>query len=207
MDPVGIFDLVDWKRRVSELYRRVREADDPPKAWDMWRRVRADLFRTHPQSPVPAGERVTYVGPHYFDYDPAGRVLATVAPSERETVTIEASEGVMELIRLATAHFELYGRPSQLDLFWFNTYGGGLFLSFQDATSGKSTYGGCRYLLDTVKGADLGMEDGKLVLDFNFSYQPSCSYDPRWVCPLAPASNRIGVEVQAGERLSRAGTE
>jgi uncharacterized protein (DUF1684 family) len=87
-----------------------------------------------------------------------------------------------------------------LDLFWFRTYGGGLFVSFKDATSGAQTYGGCRYLLDTVKGADLGMQDGKLVLDFNFAYQPSCAYDPRWICPLAPPSNRLDVEVLAGEK-------
>jgi uncharacterized protein (DUF1684 family) len=51
-----------------------------------------------------------------------------------------------------------------------------------------------------VKGADLGTEGGRLVLDFNFAYQPSCSYDPMWVCPLAPPENRLAVEVRAGER-------
>jgi len=52
-----------------------------------------------------------------------------------------------------------------------------------------------------VKGADLGQEDGRLVLDFNFAYQPSCSYDPRWACPLAPPANRLAVRIEAGERL------
>jgi uncharacterized protein (DUF1684 family) len=77
-----------------------------------------------------------------------------------------------------------------------------VFLSFRDLTSGKSTYGACRYLLDTVKGADLGTDHGKLVLDLNFAYQPSCSYDPTWVCPLAPPENRLAVAVEAGERLA-----
>ncbi len=67
-------------------------------------------------------------------------------------------------------------------------------------TAGKETYGAGRYLLDTVKGADLGNEDAALVLDFNFAYNPSCSYDPRWVCPLAPPPNRIDTEIRAGER-------
>ncbi|HEX2293734.1 MAG TPA: DUF1684 domain-containing protein, partial [Actinomycetota bacterium] len=79
-------------------------------------------------------------------------------------------------------------------------YGGGLFLPFRDATSGRSTYGAGRYLYDTIKGADLGAEDGRLVLDFNFAYNPSCAYDPRWACPLAPPSNRLDVAVEAGER-------
>ena len=52
-----------------------------------------------------------------------------------------------------------------------------------------------------MKGADLGTEGGHLVLDFNFAYQPSCSYDPAWACPLAPPDNRLAVPVRAGERL------
>jgi uncharacterized protein (DUF1684 family) len=55
--------------------------------------------------------------------------------------------------------------------------------------------------MDTVKGSDLGSTpDDRLVLDFNFAYNPSCSYDPRWSCPLAPPANRLSVEIRAGER-------
>ena len=63
----------------------------------------------------------------------------------------------------------------------------------------RETYGGGRYLLDTVKGADLGGGPGALVLDLNFAYNPSCAYDPRWACPLAPSGNRLDVPVRAGE--------
>jgi uncharacterized protein (DUF1684 family) len=68
--------------------------------------------------------------------------------------------------------------------------------------SGTETYGGGRYLLDTIKGADLGVArpDGTLVLDFNFSYFPSCAYSARYVCPLAPSANRLNGAVRAGER-------
>ena len=74
-----------------------------------------------------------------------------------------------------------------------------MFLPFRDATSGNTTYGGGRYLLDTAKGADLGSAGDALVLDFNFAYHPSCVYDPKWVCPLAPLANRLAVAVEAGE--------
>jgi uncharacterized protein (DUF1684 family) len=76
-----------------------------------------------------------------------------------------------------------------------------VFLPFKDATSGHETYGAGRYLLDTIKGADLGSVDNQLVLDFNFAYHPSCHYNPRWVCPLAPIENRLPFPVKAGERL------
>lgn len=75
-------------------------------------------------------------------------------------------------------------------------------MPFRDAGGGKSTYGGGRYVLDTAKGADLGLDNGRLVVDFNFAYQPSCSYDPKWVCPLAPEANRLPLEVPAGERVA-----
>ena len=71
----------------------------------------------------------------------------------------------------------------------------------QDALAGEHTYGGGRYLLDTVKGADLGGADGELVVDFNFAYQPSCAYDPAWACPLAPPGNVVDVELPVGELL------
>ena len=80
-------------------------------------------------------------------------------------------------------------------------YGGGVFLPFRDETNGATTYGAGRYVLDTVKGADLGGADGRLVVDFNYAYHPSCAYDPRWSCPLAPATNRLVGPVEAGERL------
>ena len=76
-----------------------------------------------------------------------------------------------------------------------------MFLPFLDATSGKESYGGGRYLLDTIKSADHGTTpDGKTVLDFNFAYNPSCYYSPRWICPLAPRTNRLPAPVRGGER-------
>jgi uncharacterized protein len=86
-----------------------------------------------------------------------------------------------------------------LDVWWLESYGGGIFLPLRDATCGVTSYGGGRYLLDTVKGADLGEENGKLVVDLNFLYNPSCAYDARWECPLPPAGNVLSVPVAAGE--------
>ncbi len=90
---------------------------------------------------------------------------------------------------------------SELTFYWLLGYGGGVFLPFADATSGRETYGAGRYLLDTIKGADLGAApDGRVRLDFNFAYNPSCAYSPRYVCPLAPAANRLPAAIRAGER-------
>jgi uncharacterized protein len=192
--------LLDWKRRVFALYAAVRTMS-PESGWELWRDTRDELFRTHPQSPLPADRRASFGGLDYWPYDPQARVLAELEDVEAQPEPVTTSGSEQILFRpFARASFQLGGEPLTLEVSWLAAYGGGAFLSFRDATSGGETYGGGRYLLDTVKGADLGEEDGRLALDFNFAYNPSCSYDPRWVCPLAPPANRLPVAVEAGER-------
>lgn len=196
--------LLDWRRRVSDLYAQIRATPDKRAAWRRWQDTRAGLFREHPQSPIPAAERQGYGGPYLYDYDPAWALAATVEPSEaRRLEIVTSSAETMTFDRFAVAHFEQSGVALSLELYWLAGYGGGLFVPFADTTSGRETYGAGRYLLDTVKGADLGQRDGSLVMDFNFAYQPSCAYDPRWTCPLAPPSNRLSVPVRVGERVAR----
>lgn len=91
---------------------------------------------------------------------------------------------------------------TRLAVWWLEQYGGGLFLPLRDATAGHSSYGGGRYLLDTAKGADLGGTHTGLIVDLNFLYHPSCRYDARWACPLAPPENTIDLPVEAGERIA-----
>src|SRR5215471_3208602 len=192
--------LLDWKRRVFSLYAAIR-ALEPEAGWELWRETRDELFRSHPQSPLPAERRASFEGLEYWPYDPQARVLAELEDLEAPPQPIESSGMEPILFRpFARARFELRGEPLSLEVAWLAAYGGGAFLSFRDATSGHDTYGGGRYLLDTVKGADLGEDDGRLLLDFNFAYNPSCSYDPGWVCPLAPPANRLAIGVETGEK-------
>lgn len=194
------FDLLDWKRRIFALYAQVRAEPDSTIAAAHWRAWRDELFADHPQSPLPPERRAAFTGLSYFPHDPAARVLADVVPVEPRRIEVAASRDAMAFVRIALARFSLAGADGELELYWLEGYGGGLFVPFADATSGSETYGAGRYLLDTVKGADLGTEDGRLVLDFNLAYNPSCAYDPRWACPLAPPPNRLETAVRAGER-------
>jgi uncharacterized protein (DUF1684 family) len=196
-------ELLDWRRRISALYAEIRSADEPEKAWWRWREVRDELIGSHPQSPLPSASRKDFSGIAYFDYDPTYRVTARVRPAEPQRIELPGSAGSsFGATRFAKAAFPLGEEDLDLGLYWLEGYAGGLFVSFRDATSGRETYGACRYLLDTVKGADLGGEGDRPILDFNFAYNPSCSYDPRWACPLAPPDNRLPVAVRAGERYA-----
>jgi hypothetical protein len=191
-------ELLDWRRRVAALYARVRErrAVDPVAVHDDWRATRDALFRSHPETPLddPAG----FAGLPYAPYDPAyvwEVPVDTVVEPERLEVDTSGGD---------TIAFVRFGRVTlpagTLDVFWLDTYGGGVYLPFRDTTAGRTTYGGGRYLLDTAKGADLGSTaDGRLVLDFNFAYHPSCHYSPRWSCPLAPPGNRLAEPIPVGE--------
>jgi uncharacterized protein (DUF1684 family) len=188
---VDRLDLLDWKRRVFALYAEVRAADDARAAWRRWREVRDELIRTHPQSPRVGAE------PTYFPYDPGLRFEATVEAVPPVPLEIPGSAGsVTRFTRFAQARFGEH----RLELYWLDAYGSGIFLPFADETSGRETYGAGRYLLDTVKGADLGGRDGTLFLDFNFAYNPSCAYADTWPCPLAPPANRLPLPIAAGEQ-------
>jgi uncharacterized protein len=194
----GVLDLLDWKRRVFASYADVRASDDAEAAWRRWRERRDELFRTHPQSPSRGHEALLY-----FPYDPTWRIVAKVrdVAGSQAPVAIGANDGETVLfLPFALAEFSVADRPLSLELYWLEAYGGGVFLPFRDATNGKETYGGGRYLLDTVKGADLGGDAESFLLDFNFAYNPSCSYAPHWVCPLAPPANTLDVAVRAGEQ-------
>jgi uncharacterized protein len=195
--------LLDWRRTIGALYAEIRATPDKHAAWNRWRQTRARLFREHPESPVPAEQRPEYRGPYVYAYDPAWSLAATTESVEPRRLEIATSTvDAMAFRRFGRAHFTHAGVEHSLELYWLEGYGGGLFVPFADTTSGAETYGAGRYLLDTIKGADLGEQDGRLVLDFNFAYQPSCAYDPRWTCPLTPPANRLPIAVRAGERVS-----
>ncbi|MFN8535273.1 MAG: DUF1684 domain-containing protein [Dehalococcoidia bacterium] len=194
--------LLDWRRQVAVLYAAVRAGGEPAQTAARFRAGRDRLFAEHSQSPLSPEAQRRFGGLDWFPYNPAYRVVAPVEPRPPVVREIAAGDdGEVRLERFGAVRFVLAGEACSLDLFWISGYGGGLFLPFKDATSGSETYGGGRYLLDTIKQADLGSEDGALILDFNYAYNPSCCYDDRWVCPLAPPENVLQVAVPAGERL------
>lgn len=202
-EPGDSLTLWDYRRRVADLYARVRSLP-PAEGWESWRRGRDLLFATHPQSPIPAETRAGFPGLPYFPYDPAARVTASVEPGSGERVSLPHSgDGTTRARAFGIAHFRLAGADHTLTLYRLDAYGDAIIVPFRDSTNGRDTYGGGRYLIDTAKGADLGGDGDALILDFNFAYHPSCVHDPRWSCPLATPSNRLLAAVEAGERIRR----
>lgn len=198
-----ILQLADWRRQVAELYTRIRSEPDPVVAWRDWRRTRDELFAGHPQSPLPSDAPEAFGGLPCYSYDPLLRFLVELEPlAETSGERLEiGADGTVQLVPAGRTNGLDRAIGNELTIYWITGYGGGLFLPFTDATSGDETYGGGRYLLDGIKGADLGMENGRLVLDFNFAYHPSCAHSADWTCPLAPPGNRLPEPIRGGERL------
>lgn len=196
------YALADWRRRMSDLYSRIRLMQDPEQARELWCSVRTDMYSNHVMSPVPKQLLDDFEEIEVFEYDPGKRFAVDLSTAPHTILEYNlGDDGRMAITRIARTEGleELLG--GELDVFWVNGYGGGLFVPFKDASSGQETYGGGRYLIDAIKSADLGLTpDGKLILDFNFAYNPSCSVSPAYVCPLAPPQNTLPVKILAGEK-------
>jgi uncharacterized protein len=187
-------DLADWRERVARLY-----LSDVDLAG--FRAARDELFATHPQSPIPAALRPSFAGLRYYPPEPSAAVEAPLRPASGGIeIDTGGPDGVVRYRRVAVA--ETPWGP--LTLWWIDAYGGGLFVPLRDGTAGRGTYGGGRYLTDTVKGTFgrgvtvLGA--GRVRLDVNYAYNASCAYDDRWACPLAPEENRVAAPIEAGEQ-------
>lgn len=186
-------ELTDYRAAVARIYLEADGLED-------FRARRDELFGTHPQSAIPAAERASFTGLRYFPPNPDAIVEATVRPATGEIdIDTGGPDGVVHYKRAGIIETPL----GELSLWWIQAYGGGLFLPVRDGTCGHGTYGGGRYLTDTVKGTHgRGLEvlaPDRVRLDFNYLYNPSCAYDDAWLCPLAPPENRITAPIEAGE--------
>ena len=203
MSTSSYIQLADYRLRVAESYARVRDSTLPPEVrWQHFRTDQDNLFKSHPQTALTLEQVADFTSLNYFPYNPAYRfILQVKAITYQEIVTIDLhDDGPTRLKPFGRIKFGISGQEVYLTLFWIMGYGGGIFLPFKDLTSGTETYAGGRYLIDTIKGADLGWEDDRLVIDFNFAYNPSCAYNDQWVCPLAPLENSLNFPILAGEK-------
>ncbi|GAA2944982.1 DUF1684 domain-containing protein [Microbacterium luteolum] len=194
-------EVVDWRRRVFALYAAIRDAESPEDAHELWRIERDELLLHHPATPLLSEDRLLFDGLPIASYDPQWRFELPILPAEPGGFEFATgTDGVVPFERIGMVEIPDTGT---LDIWRLTSYAGGLFIPVRDALAVRpgGTYGGGRYLIDTVKGADLGSdaERGTIVLDFNFAYNPSCAYDPAWACPLAQPGNVLSVAVPVGE--------
>ena len=141
--------------------------------------------------------RQQFSGIPMFPIDPKWRVKAHLEPYRPpKTIPIPTIIGTIEKDHSPGALvFQWEGKTYRLDAIaepgdkeWFIIFG--------DATNGKETYHGGRFL--DVPAPD---EDGTTWIDFNKAYNPPCVFTPYATCPLPPAQNRLPIAIRAGEKM------
>ena len=161
---------------------------------DDFRANKDEFFGHDGNSPLTPEQQATFHGLRYYTEAPAlvFRLQPEVFP-EPEYVEMQTSTGHTAMyVRWALVRFEVDGGPAALTVYRDPTMND-LFLPFQDANAGSETYGAGRYLEPHI------LDDGRLLIDFNYAYNPYCAYSDRWSCPLPPPENHLDVAIEAGE--------
>lgn len=140
----------------------------------------------------------------FYPIDPEYRVIAKVEKLYgQKFFNLPTSDGKSkQAIRYATVKFTLAAKEYTMYAYQLSSllnseeYKNNFFIPFTDASSGKTSNGGGKYI-DFVT-SDI-LPNGTLVLDFNKSYNPYCAFRAEYSCPIPPAENDLPVEIKAGE--------
>lgn len=160
------------------------------------RKAKDSFLRLSTNSPLTNSQKVSFMGLTYFEYDQAFRFQVGLEPCPAEEIPIRTNSGdVRTYLRAGCLVFEVEGEAQRLTALATGE-DEDLFLPFSDATSRKETYPGGRYL-DLPRP----QEDGIVLLDFNYAYNPYCAYSSAWTCPLPPTENKLSAAIRAGERV------
>jgi uncharacterized protein (DUF1684 family) len=161
---------------------------------EQFRTEKDDFYRHDHRSPLTPDQQRGFKGLTYFSEN---RALVINARIDRQVqpgvIRMETTRGEQQVYRrYGLVRFEVDGQPASVTLYASESGSHDLFLPFRDATSGKESYGAGRYL-------DIHAHGDKVVVDFNYAYNPNCAYNPDWNCPLPPAENWLKVPIRAGE--------
>jgi uncharacterized protein len=152
------------------------------------------FFAEDPDSPLTPEQKRNFRGLRYFPENGALRLdLAIEEFPEKQTVKMQTTTGgVQAYTRFGRIRFTVEGQEVTLTVFSSQD---GYFLPFADSLAGTDTYGAGRYLELEPAG------ERRLLVDFNYAYNPYCAYNETWSCPITPAENRLKVPIRAGEKV------
>lgn len=163
-----------------------------------FRKNKDQAWKNDPESPLTDEQKKHFKGLSYFPPDPNFSFeleLNRNVLGVDEKVVIKTTGGNEQIyLNAGKVTFTVEGKEVEALAFedpeqeQFQYY-----LLFRDQTTGKETYENGR-MLQVPKSGD------KLVLDFNYAYNPYSSYNDNWDCPITPEENRLPVPIEAGEK-------
>ncbi|MCE7064119.1 DUF1684 domain-containing protein [Dyadobacter sp. CY326] len=162
------------------------------------REAKDEQFKTADDSPI--ADKEAFHGLHYFQPNLTYRIKANISPytNDDKEVVVKYTDGTSEKYeKYGYANFKIGDQEEKLLLLKNESV---ISVLFKDATSGKQTYGGGRYLDYPVSE----IKNNVITLDFNKAYNPYCVYQESYACPVPPAENTLSVAILAGEQLESA---
>jgi uncharacterized protein (DUF1684 family) len=196
----GIMALVFGLAAVVPVSPKMQQA--PDRAVNDFRAERHREFSDPARSPLEQAEVADFRGLNYFDISSKYRVQARFerTPNEKK-FNMPTSSGITKVyLKYGQLRFNLAGSEQVLGVYQSETlsqtekHKNYLLIPFTDATNGKSTYGGGRYIDFEIPASSV------VTLDFNLAYNPSCAYSSRFNCPIPPRKNRLKTKINAGEK-------
>lgn len=182
-----------------------QEDADARKDIEQYRDKQKATFLDAEESPLLPADRKKFKGLKYFGVDLSYRVHARFIRNENpvffkmKTTTAR----LPEYVKYGEVHFMLNNQPCSLEVYQSPEisqrpgYEDYLFIPFTDLTNGESTYEGGRYLEFRIPTSE------DVIIDFNKAYNPYCSYNPKYSCPIPPQANHLSLAVEAGEKKFR----
>jgi len=154
-------------------------------------------------SPLSKKEKEAFKGINFFpvnlEYVATAKFVRT--PDEKIFGMPTSGNIKKSYVKYGEAQFTLMDKEYKLnvyqsiDLLKDRKYRDYLFIPFRDATSGKETYGGGRYIDLAIPRADT------ITINFNLAYHPYCAYTEGYNCPIPPRENYLPVKIEAGVRF------
>jgi len=187
---------------VGPVYSKEPESKEKIiQAIQLLRKERDHFFKTAPNSPLEESDKIHFKGLHYFPIDLRYRFEGVI---ERYIININnpkyyaiflTNKGPKKrYIRYGKFKFTFEEKEYSLELYKSIT-SDIIFIPFYDKTNGKETYEGGRYL-----DSEIIMPGYRIVVDFNYAYNPSCTYNEKFVCVLPLEENRLNIEIRVGEK-------
>ena len=181
--------------------KEIESKDEIIQAIQSFRKERDHFSKNASNPPLTESDKQHFKGLHFFPVDLGFRFEGKIERyiininNPKYYATFPTNKGPRKrYIRYGKFRFLLEGKEYSLEL--YKSIGGDvIFIPFNDRTNGKETYEGGRYL-----DAEILMPGYRMVVDFNYAYNPSCVYNDKFVCVLPLKENRLNIEIPAGEK-------
>jgi hypothetical protein len=159
-------------------------------------------FADATKSPLTEEDLKTFKTLEFFDIDENYNIEADFELTPNTPVfEMPTTTDRLPLYRkYGSARFTLNGKRMELNIYQNQQlmttvdYAEHLFLPFNDATNGTTTYGGGRYL-----DLEIPKKGRKTIrIDFNKAYNPYCAYNHTFSCPIPPSENNLPIAIPVG---------